>query len=172
MLAKLRVALIVGAHLHVAEVEGLLVGLVRRIGLALVGARGRVARIVALDLLLQLVLPYQILVPCGVIVIREELGQQKIHIGALLRRPIIWLQLSVLIWLGLWGVRIRVVVAQIEAVQVLSVAVLDAATLLAYHVVVDSRVLVGLQALVAHREHLSGEGLGHDRLAALACRLR
>ena len=116
LLAKLGVALIVGAHFHIAEVEGLLVSLVRRIGLALVGARRRVARIVALDLLLELVLPYQVLMPCCVVVIREELRQQKIHIGTLLSCPIIRLQLSVLIWLRLRHILICVVVAQIEAI--------------------------------------------------------
>ena len=57
--------------------------------------------------------------PCSIIVVREELSEKQIHIWTLLSRTIVGLQLSVLIWWYL--VAVRVVVAQIEAVQILSV---------------------------------------------------
>jgi len=150
---------LIRAHLHISEVEGLLVSLVvvRRIGFILEGSGRGLTRIMALQLLLVvLVLSDQVLVPRSVIIVREELGQQQVHVGALL--PAVVLQLpiisTILVLLSLLAclvvvILLVVVVPQIEAVGVLGMAELHRAAFLADKVI-RSRVLVRLQTIIAH----------------------
>ena len=176
LLAELRVAIIIRAHLHVAEIQGLLVGLVRRVRFQVLGTRRRVTRVLMrLYLLLELVLTDQVLVPGRVVVVGEELGEEQVHVGALLAAPAVpSLVLPILIRLLLAASIIVVIAAQVETVQILCMtrAQLNRAALLSNHVIASGCVLVGFQALVSHGEHLTSEGLSHDGLTTLASRLR
>ena len=84
LLTHLRVTLIRRSHLHVRQIEGLLICLVRCVHLALEIPRWRVTGVfMALYLLLQLILSNQVLVPRRVVVVGEELREQEVHVGAL-----------------------------------------------------------------------------------------
>ena len=86
--------------------------------------------------------------------------------------PVLLIQKLLLLLLGCC--LLLIVVSQIEAVRAfLTIVQLHASAFLADKMANGRRVvLIGFQTVVAHAEHLAGEGLSHDGLTALSCRLR
>ena len=128
----------------------------------------------ALPLLLELVLPDQTLVPRRVVVVREELRQQQVHVGSALRRA--WLPSSCVPRLLRIAGRIGHLgeILDVYAATALLRVVLDARALLVDQIVdavVPRRAVrdvltsLSLKAVVSHAEHLASEGVSHDGLA-------
>lgn len=168
------------SHLHVGQVQTRTVHLIvliiyclRRLRRTLMRSPlRRLTHFMALPFLLLLVLPNQALVPGCVVVVREELSQQQVHV---------WSTLSV--WSRSRPVPSLSAACRISQLsEVLNVYVvclrvmLHAPTLLANQIVnslLAMRVVpivlgLGFETIVSHAEHLARKGVGHDSLARLA----
>ena len=133
-----------------------------------------------LHLLLHLVLPDKALVPSRVVVVGEELGQQEVHVGssaailAVRAAGVTASRLRVVCRVGHLGevlnvyrvVRCLLRAVKLDATAFLTDEVIDA-VMVSRCVLAVVMASLRFQAVVSHAEHLTREGVRHDRLARL-----
>ena len=130
----------------------------------------RLAYVVAFNFLFHLVLllAYQTLVPRSVVIIREKLGQEKIHVG-ILRILALDNRLTGLITASICDLseilNVYIIVHLIMWHTVTFFLCLVADALMTLRIVTCLSTTICLEAIVSHAKHLSSEGLRHYLLA-------
>ena len=134
------------------------------------GSGRRIVDFVALDLFVQLFLADQTLVASCEVVVREELGKQQVHIGALMACLRIMRVPDLGSTAGI-GCHLRGEVLDVDVVCGCTFCIVgDTLAFAITNEIVGSMLdlrrcpTLGFETVIAHAKHLASEGLSHDGL--------